>query len=34
MANDESGELILERRLAGASEKLLGRVGRPPEVQY
>jgi hypothetical protein len=29
MANDESGELLLERRLAGgASEKLLGRVTR------
>jgi hypothetical protein len=28
MANDESGESLLERRLAGASEKLLGRVAR------
>jgi len=26
MANDESGELLLERRLAGASSNLLGRV--------
>ena len=28
MANDESGESLLERRLAGASEKLLGSVAR------
>jgi hypothetical protein len=28
MANEERGELFLERRLAGASEKLLGSVAR------
>jgi hypothetical protein len=33
MANDESGELFLERRLVGASEKLLGRVARAPLPQ-
>jgi hypothetical protein len=28
MGNDESGELLLERRLAGESEKVLGSVTR------